>query len=311
MNTTLPPSDMPEEPDFNGFGSYRRKRKPRDAGDAAPRRSFRRIPRDGFQETDAAGDHAGDGQDAGETTPRRHFRKFGEKGSFGKNPFGKKPFGRKKPFDRGEPGPGAERPSFRDFADTIDEGEVPPPRHDRSFKNAAGRAHGNGGGFQRPRKPFGGKLYGKKPFGKFRPFPGKRPSGDGDDEAPRPPRAIRRPYGMDGDDVPFEDAPPPPRKPFRKPFGKKPFAKKPFGKKPFHSRKPFDAPSGGMAPDDAPAPFGGKPYGRKPFGKKPFGKKPFGKGKPSGGKPFGKKPFGKGKPFGKKPFGPKRPPFRG
>lgn len=303
MNTNLPPSDTPEEPDFNGFGSYRRKRKDRDAGDATPRRSFCRIPRDEFQDDRAGGDTPEEGND--EQARPRPFRKFGGKKPLGKKPFGKKPFGKKKPFEHGGAGPEADQPSFRDFADTIDEGDVPPPHRDRSFKHTGGFSRGEDGGFHRPRKPFGGKPHGKEPFGKFRPFRKERPFGeDGDGEAPRSPRAIRRPYGMGGDEIPFEEATTmTPRKPFRKPFGKKPFGKKPFGKKPFHDRKPFGAPSPDMAPDDAPASFG-----KKPFGKKTFGKKPFGKGKPFGKKPFGRKPFGKGKPFGKKPFGPKRPP---
>ncbi len=303
MNTTIPPSDTPEEPDFNGFGSFRRKRKDRGAEDAAPRRSFRRIPRDEFPEADgdAAAGFPADGPDAGEAAPRRPFRKpFGKK-PFGKKPFGKKPFGKKKPFDHGEPHSNPAPSSFRDFADTIDEGDIPPPRRDRSFKNASGAPRGDDGDFHRPRKPFGGKPFGKKPFGKFRPRSGGRPFGDDADDAfPPGPRAIRRPYGAPADEDFPEDVPTPPRKP----FGKKPFGKKPFGKKPFHSRKPFGAPPDDGAADDAPASFAEKPYARKPFGKKPFRKKPFGK-KPFGKKPFSKKPFGKGKPFGKKPFGAK------
>ena len=303
MNTNHPPSDTPEEPDFNGFGSYRRNRKERGPGNDAPRRSFRRIPRDEFQERAADSEPAGEAPEAGEAAPRRPFRKFGGGKPFGKKPFGKKPFVKKKPFDGADSE--ADRPSFRDFADTIDEGDVPPPHRDRSFKNAGGFSRGEDGGFHRARKPFGGKPHGKKPSGKFRPFRKEPPFGeDGNGEAPRPPRAIRRPYGMGGDEIPFEEeTPAPPHNPFRKPFGKKPFGKKPFGKKPFHARKPFGTPPSDMAPDDVPASFA-----KKPFGKKPFGKKPFGKGKPFGKKPFGRKPFGKGKPFGKKPFGPKRPP---
>lgn len=276
MNTPIPPSDMPEEPDFNGFGSYRRKRPARDAGEAAPRRSF---------------------------------RKSGGRKPFGGKPFGKKPFGRKpfakKPFGRGKPHEDLDGASFRDLADTIDEDGVPPPRRDRSFKNS-GRHSGDGeDAFPHPRKPFG-----KKPFGKFRPPFKKRPYGGDDGDSPHPPRALRRPYGAPSDDfVLDEDAPDagrPPRKPFRKPFGKKPFGKKPFGKgkpfgrKPFHGGEPFP----GEASEEATE--GHHPFGKKPFGKKPFGKKPF-----PGKKPFGKKPFGKGKPFNKKPFGSKfrkRPP---
>ena len=306
MNTSLPPSDTPEQPDFNGFGSYRRKRKKHDAEHAAPHRSFRRIPRDEFQ-ADAAAESSDTVPDGGTAEPARFrpFRKFGGKKPFGKKPFGKKPFG-KKPFGNKHPAkdgePSSDRPSFRDFADTIDEGDVPSPHHDRSFKHAGGCSRGKDGVFSRPRKPFGGKPHGKKPFGNFRPSHKEHSFGeDGDGEAPRPPRAIRRPYGVSGDDAPFEDAPPLPKKTFRKPFGKKP-----FGRKPFHPRKPFGTPPADMAPDDAPASFAGKPYGKKPFGTKPFGK-----GNSFGKKPFGRKPFGKGKPFGKKPFGPKRPPSRG
>ncbi len=309
---------MPEEPDFNGFGSYRRKRPARDAGEAAPRRSFRRIPRDQFPADGP--ESAGGPPDAGEAAPDRPFRKkpFAKK-PFGRKPFGKKPFGKKpfakKPFGHGKPHDDRDGASFRDLADTIDEADVPPPRRDRSFKNS-GRHSGDGeDAFPHPRKPFG-----KKPFGKFRPPFKKRPYGGDDGDSPHPPRALRRPYGVPSDDfVLDEDAPDagtPPRKPFRKPFGKKPFGKKPFGKKPF-GKKPF-----GKGKPFGRKPFhGGEPFpgesseeateGRHPFGKKPFGKKPFGKKPFPGKKPFGKKPFGKGKPFNKKPFGSKfrkRPP---
>ena len=265
MNTTQPPSDPSGEPDFNGFGSYRRKRKTRDTEETAPRRSFRRIPRDEFPGDGASAgfpDEAAGGEEAAPRHPFHGKKPFGKKPfgkkPFGKKPFGKKPFGKKKPYDHGEPR--FEQPDFRDFADTIDEGEVPPPRRDRSFKKAAGDPRGVDGGFRSPRKPFGGKPFGRKPFRKFRPHPAESPfDGEAEDGYPRPPRALRRPYGAPADGTDSDEAFREPRKPFRKPFGKKPFG----GKKPFHARKPFAASSSDMVPDEGPAPYGKKPFGGK------------------------------------------------
>ena len=290
MNTP-PPSDS-ESSSFNGFGSYRRKR---DSGNSGPKGapySFRRIPRDEFSD----GVPSDDRESAAERPPRP----YGGRNPFGKKPFGKKPFG-KKPFGF-KKGPGFHNPFHPREFDTIEDGEAPAPaedapflherpsrhdgdhdapRGDRSFKHAP-RRYGD-----HPDRDGDFKPFGKKPFGKKKPFGnpfGKGPRqfrerpDDGEAADFGAPRPLRRPYGAPADGefstAPGFDAAPAPEG--RNPFGKKPFGKKPFGKKP----------------------FGKKPFG-KPFGKNPFGKKPFGKRKPFGGNSFGKKPFGK-KP-GKRP----------
>lgn len=330
MNTPSPSDSA----GFNDFGSYRRKRgaAPRNRDDTPAKRSFRHIPDDGFvplaPETPTPNGRESDTSD----TPHGPKRSPRKSKPYGK-PFGKKPYG-KKPF-KAKP----QSPSFRDFADAMDdapapdavspdtesplEAEADSSFRNRSFKHAARPfPHGDS------RFPSRGKG---KPFGKFRrPFPDR----DRRDDDDAPPQPLRRPYGAedgDGPDFP-EEFPPPPfgKKPFHKgkPFGKKPFAKK------FRPRLPFDNAPDGDGFSDGPKPFGkkpfhkGKPFGKKPFAKKfhsrppfgdkpdgesfsdghnSFGKNPFHKGKPFGKKPFhkggfpGKKPFGKGKPFGKKP----------
>lgn len=279
--------DAAGDGNFNGFGSYRRKRfGGADARKAAPR-SFRRIPRSEFGEG---------GVPSEEREVKRAFGKkpFGKK-PFGKKPFGKKPFGKKpfgkKPFGKKKFFGGfeeEERPEEgRELLDAVDvDGDVDVGRETRGEEKK-----GFGKSVRALRKPYGVEGEGEeaKHIGWEAGWEtggaegGKRmEEGSGDEGNTRERKGFsKKPFG---------------KKPFgRKPFGKKPFGKKPFGK-PFGRRPVEDGAEGGGDFGEE-RPFGKKPFHKKPFGKKPsFGKKPFGK------KPFGKKPFGK-KPFGKKPGG--------
>lgn len=305
MHTTPQDSSSPE---FNDFGSYRRKRRAHDGPQQG--HSFRKIPHSEFNPpvsedtTDGATGEVPFSNPAEERDSRRPPRKFGGKPPFGKKPFGKKGFG-KKPFGKkngfGFKPHRSEEPSFRDFAESVDEGPVPAPREepepfDRSFKHAGRFPHRGGA----PWQPHGNK----KPHGKFHAPGHELPA---DDESR--PRFLRRPYGVrpeDGEeDFSVTERPPFGKKPFGKPFpgekrfGKKPFGKKPFGKKPFYGKSRAKPPFGEWPDESASFAEDGSSQKKsvskgKPFGKKPFGKKPYFK------KPFGKKPYGHGKSFGPK-----------